>query len=540
MSRYQMPAKVTDAMAMGVPCLVTPVPPLQPLIDKDVIEVFDGDMPLEERLRDFFANPEDAADRARRAREVFLESYSYAAVRPVVASTIEGHLDDPPPLTPGLKSIVRVARDLFKPSHVSAVRERGPRRPMPAGSTYDLVVFWKQNDTGIYGRRQDMFLKYLERSGRFAKIVHFDHPMSVEGLSRTAQRGIGSGDQNRLVAQQTLRRMIHREDRGARPQPDVRVRGAARATQGDEASAPVAVPRRTSDRCSSDEGIGKDRPVVFWVYPTNTFFPKLVDRLAPDIVVADVVDDNRTWYAPGTPDVRQARSENYAQGARAQRRRARELRSGRREHARVRARGARGAERVRAAGRRRARGDRPRELPGSPDRSSATPATCRTASTSSCSTPRRGRGATGTSCSSARPISIGPALDLADEPNVRLIGTKRYDEAQAIISHFDVALIPHLDNEMSRSMNPLKAYVYCSLGVPIVSTPVANLDQLAEFITFADGPDEFVAAIESALRPERRMPDREHAAAALVGRAGRAGAGSDRRAAVEQRRNGGG
>ena len=87
--------------------------------------------------------------------------------------------------------------------------------PMPAGSTYDLVVFWKQNDTGIYGRRQDMFLKYLERSGRFAKIVHFDHPMSVEGLLHTAQRGLGSGDQNRLVAQQTLRRMIHREDRGA-------------------------------------------------------------------------------------------------------------------------------------------------------------------------------------------------------------------------------------------------------------------------------------------------------------------------------------
>ena len=80
------------------------------------------------------------------------------------------------------------------------------------------------------------------------------------------------------------------------------------------------------------------------------------------------------------------------------------------------------------------------------------------------------------------------ALDLATEPNVRLIGTKRYEEAQAIISHFDVALIPHLDNEMSRSMNPLKAYVYCSLGVPIVSSPVANLDQLAEFITFADGP----------------------------------------------------
>ena len=101
------------------------------------------------------------------------------------------------------------------------------------------------------------------------------------------------------------------------------------------------------------------------------------------------------------------------------------------------------------------------------------------------------------------------ALDLASEPNVRLIGTKHYDEAQAIISHFDVALIPHLDNEMSRSMNPLKAYVYCSLGVPIVSTPVANLDQLAAFITFANGTDEFVTAIEHALAKGKTTPDRD-------------------------------
>ena len=104
----------------------------------------------------------------------------------------------------------------------------------------------------------------------------------------------------------------------------------------------------------------------------------------------------------------------------------------------------------------------------------------------------------------SRPVGARPR----DEPNVRLIGTKRYEEAQAIISHFDVALIPHLDNEMSRSMNPLKAYVYCSLGVPIVSSPVANLDQLAEFITFADGTDEFVAAIEKALATGRQVPDR--------------------------------
>ena len=84
-------------------------------------------------------------------------------------------------------------------------------------------------------------------------------------------------------------------------------------------------------------------------------------------------------------------------------------------------------------------------------------------------------------------------LDLADRAErAHFFGTKRTKRRKRSSAHFDVGLIPHLDNEMSRSMNPLKAFVYCSLGVPIVSSPVANLDQLAEFITFADGPDEFI------------------------------------------------
>ena len=155
-----------------------------------------------------------------------------------------------------------------------------------------------------------MFLKYLERSGRFAKIVHFDHPMSAEGLLRTAQRGIGSADQNRLVAQQTLRRMIRREDRGA-------LRSRTFLFAGGRASRAMKLPPRSQypsyvRSVLEREGIGKERPVVFWVYPTNSFFPNLVDRLAPDIVVADVVDDNRTWYAPGTP-MYDKLQKNYAQ-----------------------------------------------------------------------------------------------------------------------------------------------------------------------------------------------------------------------------------
>ena len=57
-------------------------------------------------------------------------------------------------------------------------------------------------------------------------------------------------------------------------------------------------------------------------------------------------------------------------------------------------------------------------------------------------------------------------------------------------------------------MNPLKAFVYSAAGVPVVSTPVANLGELEALITVAKGRDGFVDAIEDALRAGRGSPDR--------------------------------
>jgi glycosyltransferase involved in cell wall biosynthesis len=508
-SAYQMPAKVTDAMAMGVPCLVTPVPPLRALIDKDVVEVFDpGDQMLHERLRQVFESRDETLDRAARAREVFLESYSYAAVAPVAAEAIERHLDDAPPVAPALSSLVDAAREVSRSSTTAVSRtarraEPTPRRPMPDGSTYDLVIFWKQNDTGIYGRRQDMLLKYLDASGRFGTIVHFDQPMSVEGLARLAGRSTRRGDQNRLVLRQTLRRLARRSDHG-------RIRHRTFVYAAGRRSKKFPMFRREQHaewvrEVLRLEGIGP-RPVVFWAYPTNSFFPPVADLLAPDVIVADVVDDNRTWYTPGDP-VLDLVEQNYA------------------------------------------------EVLG---RADIVLANCQPVATSmqqftehvevignACELPdRAGPGPRPPELRDVRGPIIGyagnlsdrididllrslaqmrsdwtfvflgsahldrSALTLAELPNVLFIGTEPYEQAREIIRHFDVGLIPHIDNAMTRSMNPLKAYVYCSLGVPIVSAPVANLEELAEFITIARGPSEFVEAIEAALRSQRPAPDR--------------------------------
>ena len=496
-SQHQMPAKVTDAMAMAVPCLVTAVPPLQPLIDKDVVEVVSADQPLHERLGAILHDRATSTDRALRAREVFLESYSYSAVRPQVADVIDRLLEHTPSPAPALSNLVTTVRHVVSGGPAPLVRP-----PVPAGATYDLAVFWKQNDTGIYGRRQDMFLKYLERSGRFGRIVHFDQPMSVEGLASLAKRSLRSSDQNRLVVAQTVRRAGRRAD-------STTVRRRTFLYAAGRASKALRLPTRNGyprwvRSVLDEEGFG-DRPLLCWVYPTNPFLPEVLDLLQPDVVVADVVDDNRTWYDPGT-DMHERLERNYAAIL------------GRSDV--VLANCEPVAESMRELGSDVAVVPNACELPD------GRPLGARPASLHGISGPiigyagnlsdridigllrdlaRRRRDWTFVLLGSAHRDQS--ALDLAAEPNVRFLGTMQYEAAQDVIRHFDVALIPHLDNEMTRSMNPLKAFVYCSLGVPIVSTAVANLDELAEYLTIAEGTEGFVTAIEGALTSGRRHPD---------------------------------
>jgi hypothetical protein len=328
--------------------------------------------------------------------------------------------------------------------------------------------------------------------------------MSAEGLLSVARRSMGTADQNRLVLAQTLRRVAKRGDRGA-------VRQRTYLYAGGAASRALHLPRRDGyadwvHGVLRREGIG-DRPLLCWVYPTNTALPGVIDALQPDVVVADVVDDNRTWYDPGTAmyeqvernysdvlarsDVVLANCQPVADSMRAFAPQvevvtnALELPAGTTPRGRPAALNGIGSPIIGYAGNLSDRIDIDllRELA------------------------RARREWTFVFLGSAHRDQS--ALDLAREPNVRFLGTKRYEEAQAIIRHFDVALIPHLDNEMTRSMNPLKAFVYCSLGVPVVATPVANLEELADHITVAEGTDAFLVAIEEALVRGPQAPERE-------------------------------
>ena len=97
-------------------------------------------------------------------------------------------------------------------------------------------------------------------------------------------------------------------------------------------------------------------------------------------------------------------------------------------------------------------------------------------------------------------------------PNVHALGVVPYDRAVRCIAAFDVAIVPHLRTSLSERMNPLKIYVYRSLGVPVVSTPVPNIEDFVGDIRIAL-PEDFVPAIEAALADSaargRTFPNQE-------------------------------
>src|SRR3546814_706979 len=96
--------------------------------------------------------------------------------------------------------------------------------------------------------------------------------------------------------------------------------------------------------------------------------------------------------------------------------------------------------------------------------------------------------------------------------NVRMHGVVKYDQLGVRLSKFDVGLIPHLEMELTRYMNPLKAYVYLSWNLPVVATAVANVDAVPGLVHVAAGHEPFLEQVARTLDVPRppRTAFREH------------------------------
>ena len=96
------------------------------------------------------------------------------------------------------------------------------------------------------------------------------------------------------------------------------------------------------------------------------------------------------------------------------------------------------------------------------------------------------------------------ALTLDKHENVIFLGAKPYSDAIRYIAHFDAAIVPHKDTELTRVMDPLKLYVYLSVGVPVVSTEVAFNKALADRIHFGTDAKQFADHIDSIMQAKQK------------------------------------
>ena len=100
-------------------------------------------------------------------------------------------------------------------------------------------------------------------------------------------------------------------------------------------------------------------------------------------------------------------------------------------------------------------------------------------------------------------VLIGEALadttELARVPNVHLLGRRPYAHLPAYAAAFDVGIIPFRINNLTRAVNPIKLREYLSAGLPVVSTPLPEVQRYEPWVMLADSPERFVVACERAI-----------------------------------------
>lgn len=109
----------------------------------------------------------------------------------------------------------------------------------------------------------------------------------------------------------------------------------------------------------------------------------------------------------------------------------------------------------------------------------------------------------------------GDVSALAREPNVHLLGGRRYDELPAVLRGAAAGLIPYELNELTGSVFPMKVYEYLAAGLPVVTTPLPSLAGL-DAVSFASDGHSTAAALDRLIAqdtPEHRRERSRRASA---------------------------
>lgn len=285
-SKYQLPAKAIDAVAMGIPLLVSKTKPLLQLVDKGVATLIDENNLAEQLSKLASLTLEDVS--LAKNREIFLNEYSYSSAAEKLKLIISQVLRRKDAFSAAKLDRLRcVQEQIFQYDNVTTCDTSNGKK--------DIVIFWKQNDSAIYGRRHDMVAKMLSERPDVRKVLLIDAPISTFDLNNKVHLN-KQLTQGRTVYIKTYEKKLGKLDT-EKLVYDVFVykAGAYYVDIPVSGRKPLINDyRKFLNSIFDREGI-KSAECTFWFYPKNYLAEELIDYFEPKSVVVDVVDDHRAW-----------------------------------------------------------------------------------------------------------------------------------------------------------------------------------------------------------------------------------------------------
>lgn len=101
-----------------------------------------------------------------------------------------------------------------------------------------------------------------------------------------------------------------------------------------------------------------------------------------------------------------------------------------------------------------------------------------------------------------------PLDRLKAHPNIHLLGYKPYEEIPTLGADFDISIMPYIDNDWTRWINPIKLKEYLLLGHEIVSARFGESQYYADYIHIAKSHKEFVDHLDAVRAGRKSAGDR--------------------------------
>lgn len=122
---------------------------------------------------------------------------------------------------------------------------------------------------------------------------------------------------------------------------------------------------------------------------------------------------------------------------------------------------------------------------------------------------RNRRGGTVVLIGPGSPATDAAVSEFSRREGVAVLGPRPYADIPAYMQGLDVGLIPfRAQDPFVQGINPNKVYQYLAAGLPVLTTPLLDLEESPPDLMFAATPDEFVQELDRALaaapEPSRR------------------------------------